>query len=205
MMDPKFQFSRQSSLLQLLAGLLALTLLAVGTLVAQSTKSPDHNQAERPMKFFDSQLDWIEQTMESAAEAMPEEKFSYVPQQGEYKGVRNFGQQIKHAAGTNYALFAAILREKPPVDLGPDGDGPAAMKSKAEIVKFLKDSFAYGHKAMKTITAANIDQYYESPSGPKGSNGGFAVVQLTHTWDIYGQIVEYLRLNGIVPPASRPA
>src|SRR5271168_3949573 len=88
----------------------------------------------------------VEQEVVSAAEAMPEDKYSFAPSNGEFKGVRTFAQQVKHVAAVNYMLGAAILGEKPPVELGGE-NGPDAIVSKADAMKFLKDSFAYTHKA----------------------------------------------------------
>ena len=138
-----------------------------------------------------------------AAEAMPEDKYSFAPSAGEFKGVRTFAEQVKHVAAVNYTFGASILQEKPPVDTGED-KGPATVKSKAEIVKFLNDSFAYLHKALASISDKNqLDQVavFGEMKMPRLSVGAFAVA---HPMDHYGQMVEYLRMNGIVPPASRP-
>src|SRR5580693_6574134 len=88
----------------------------------------------------------VEQEVVSAAEAMPEDKYSFAPSNGEFKGVRTFTEQVKHVAAVNYMVGAAILEEKPPVELGGE-NGPDSVKTKADIEKFLKDSFAYVHKA----------------------------------------------------------
>ncbi len=139
----------------------------------------------------------------SAVEAMPEEKFSFAPTQGEFKGVKTFAAQAKHIASVNVALAAALLGEKPTMDPGGE-DGPEAIKTKADIVKYLKDSYAYLHKAMDSLTEANILGLVKSPWGEgKGSRLGFATLSLSHGFDHYGQIAVYLRMNGIVPPASR--
>src|SRR5579863_4718481 len=92
----------------------------------------------------------VEQEVVSAAEAMPEDKYSFAPTNGEFKGVRTFGEQVKHVAAVNYIFGATILNEKPPVDVGGE-NGPDSVKSKAEIMQFLKDSFAYLHKALASI------------------------------------------------------
>jgi hypothetical protein len=98
---------------------------------------------------------------------------------------------------------AAILSEKVPVDVG-DESGPASVKSKAEILNYLKDSFAYVHKAIATINEKNLVEPLKSPFG-EGSvtRLGVATSVSAHGFDHYGQMVEYLRMNGIVPPASR--
>jgi len=152
---------------------------------------------------LDRNLKGLEGEVVPAAEAMPEEKFAFAPTQGEFKGVKTFAEQIKHIASVNVALAAALLEEKPAMEI--DGDnGPETLKSKAEIVKYLKDSFAYLHKAFGTITEANVMGLVKSPWGQgKGSRLGFATIAQGHGFNHYGQMVVYLRMNGIIPPASR--
>ncbi len=145
----------------------------------------------------------VEGEFVSAAEAMPEDKYSFAPTNGEFKGVRTFAQQVKHVAAVNYMVGSSILGEKPPVELGSE-NGPDAIKTKAEIVKFLKDSFAYAHKATETIDEKNMVEPIKNPFGEGSATRlGMATVFSWHAFDHYGQIVEYLRMNGIVPPASR--
>lgn len=137
------------------------------------------------------------------ATAMPEAKFGFVPTGGEFKGVRTFAEQLKHVAASNYTYAAAILGEKPPADLGEDENGPASLKTKTEILKYLNDSFDYVQKAVKTIDANNVISPIKSPFG-EGPATRLAMVDLVvgHCYDHYGQLVEYLRMNGMVPPAS---
>jgi hypothetical protein len=138
-----------------------------------------------------------------AADAMPEDKYSFAPSNGEFKGVRTFGEQVKHVAAVNYIVGAAILGEKVPVDIGGE-KGPANMTSKADIVKFLKDSYAYAHKAVNSITDQNMIQPVKGPFGDEPATRlGMATIFAWHSFDHYGQMVEYLRMNGMVPPASR--
>lgn len=138
-----------------------------------------------------------------AAEAMPEDKFSFAPTNGEFKGVRTFAQQIKHVAAVNYEIGAAILEQKPPVDINEES-GPASVTSKADILKYLKESFAYVHKAIATINEKNVVETVKSPFGEGAvSRLGLATSIAWHGYDHYGQMVVYLRMNGIVPPASR--
>ena len=139
----------------------------------------------------------------SAAEAMPEDKYSFAPTSGEFKGVRTFADQVKHVAAVNYILGASILGEKPPVDISGES-GPAAIKSKAEILKFAKDSFAYLHKSIDSVDEKNMLAAIKNPFGDAPATRlGLAVIATGHIFDHYGQIVVYLRTNGIVPPASR--
>jgi hypothetical protein len=153
---------------------------------------------------LDRQLTNIEKTVVPAADAMSEAKYDFAPTQGEYKGVRTFGAEVKHMAVANYALGAGILGEKPPVDLGGGPDGPANIASKSDIMKFLNDSFVYAHKAVNSITEANILEPIKSPFGTNMTTRlGLAVSLISHPYDHYGQMVEYLRMNSIIPPASR--
>jgi uncharacterized damage-inducible protein DinB len=137
-----------------------------------------------------------------AADAMPEDKYSFAPTSGEFKGVRTFAQQVKHVAAVNYIFGATILGEKPPVDVGGES-GPDSVKTKAEIMKFLKDSFAYLQKAVASINEKNQMDQVEL-FGMKLTRGGLGAFSTAHPFDHYGQMVVYLRMNGIVPPASRP-
>jgi len=153
---------------------------------------------------LDHQLSGTEKTVVPAADAMPEDKYNFAPTQGEFKGVRTFAAEVKHMAVANYHLGAAILGEKPPVDTGNGPDGPATLKSKAEIMKFLNDSFVYAHKALSSINETNILEPIKSPFGPNMTTRLALAMSITgHPYDHYGQMVEYLRMNGIVPPASR--
>jgi uncharacterized damage-inducible protein DinB len=176
-----------------------MALVAVGT--AQDHKRKDEHRTVT--QVLDHTISNMERELDPAAEAMPEDKFGFAPTNGEFKGVRTYGQQIKHIAAVNYELAAAILEEKPPVDIA-DEDGPASMTKKADILKYLNDSFLYVHKAIGTINEKNLVQTVRSPFGEgRVSRLGLATFVLAHGFDTYGQMVEYLRMNGIVPPASQ--
>ena len=156
-------------------------------------------------KVFDQQLSIIEREFVPLAEAMPADKFDFVPSQGEFKNVRTFGQQVSHTAAVLFAVSAAVLEEKNPTDMGKDENGPATLKTKDEIVQYLKDAFAYGHKAMAKLTEANLIEMVPSAFGKGKTTRAFmASVAVWHSFDHYGQAVVYLRMNGIIPPASRP-
>jgi uncharacterized damage-inducible protein DinB len=161
------------------------------------------NEEKSVSQVLDSDVKMIEGEFVSAAEAMPEDKYGFAPTNGEFKGVRTFGEQIKHVAALNYLVGAAILGEKLPVDTGGES-GPASITTKADIVSFAKQSFEYAHKAVASITAANATQPVQSPFGSgKTTRLGLATVFSWHGFDHYGQMAVYLRTNGIVPPASR--
>ncbi len=178
-------------------------LIVLGTcaLAAQEKKAA---QPQTVTSVMDHRLAQAEKEFVGAAEAMPEEKFSFAPTNGEFKGVRNFGQQVKHVAAVNYQFAAAMLEEKPPASATSE-EGPAEVKSKTEIIKFLKDSFEYTHKAYAAMTHNNAVAPIKNPFGEGSSltRLGLATLEIGHIFDHYGQMVEYLRMNGIVPPASR--
>ncbi len=180
----------------------ALCVLALAALGAsQDNKGKDERRTVT--EVLDRTVSNMEHEFVPAAEAMPEDKFGFAPSNGEFKGVRTFAQQIKHVAAVNYELGAAILEEKPPVDIG-DEAGPASITTKAEILKYLKDSFVYVHKAVQTINDKNLVETVKSPFGEgKVTRLGLATSVAWHGFDHYGQMVEYLRMNGIIPPASR--
>lgn len=142
----------------------------------------------------------------SAADAMPADKYGFAPTDGEFKGVRSFGQQVKHLAATNHILAAAALGEEPPIDAG-DETGPETVRTKAEILDYLKSSFAHLSRAVDAIGDARVP-VRPSPISPLSATTvtrlSLVVESLVHTYDHYGQMVEYLRMNGVVPPASRP-
>lgn len=156
-------------------------------------------------KVFDQELTMIEGEFVPLAEAMPADKYDFVPTGGEFKGVRTFGQQVSHAAAVVYAVAAAVLVEKNPTEMGKDENGPATLKTKEDIVKYLKDAIAYGHKAMATLTESNLLEPVPSAFGSrKVPRMSMASVAIWHSFDHYGQMVVYARMNGIIPPASRP-
>ena len=152
----------------------------------------------------DGTYQWVPGQFISAAEAMPEDKFDWAPTQGEFKEARTFAQQIKHVAAVNYFIGATILGEKPPVEVGDPEKGPDNLKTKAEIVSYLKGSFEYSRKAIQSITAKNGTRTLKNPFGEGTMTPlGMATLLAFHGMDHYGQMVVYLRMNSIIPPASR--
>ncbi len=184
---------------------MAILLLALGSSICAAAASPQGKADEKPTfaSVLERSLRGVEGEVVSAAEAMPDDKFNFAPTQGEFKGVRTFAQQIKHIAAVNYMLGAAIISEKPPAELGQES-GPDNITSKPDVVKFLKDSFVYIHKALNTINENNTLGQVQAPWGSsKMTRLELATISISHPFDHYGQMVEYLRMNGIVPPASR--
>lgn len=159
--------------------------------------------AKTPGDALNATLSIAEQEFVSAADAMPEDKYSFAPSTGEFKGVRSFAEQVKHVAAVNYIFGASVLQEKPPVDTGEE-KGPESVKSKAQIMKFLNDSFAYLHKALSSITDKNQLEQVSLFGEMKTARLSVGAFSVAHPFDHYGQMVEYLRMNSIIPPASRP-
>ncbi len=139
-----------------------------------------------------------------AAEAMPADKYDFAPAatMGEFKGVRTFGAQVKHLAESNYEFFHGWTV---PGATAVDPKTIEALKTKDEIVKALKDSYTYAHAAIGTITTDNAWNAGPSflPPQFKMTKASTAAFCIAHSMDHYGQMVEYLRMNGIIPPASR--
>ncbi|HKT70652.1 MAG TPA: DinB family protein [Terriglobales bacterium] len=179
--------------------LLAVVVLA-RLVSAQSQPQPPANLAS----MVEREINAVEKQVTDAAEAMPDEKFNFTPESltipgDDYKGVRSFAVQVKHIAASNYFIWSGVTGDAIPAAI-KDGNGPADLKTKAEILKFLKDSFAVGHKAAATLTSENMLQ----PVGKsKSARLHMAEFGVAHAYNHYGQMVEYLRMNGIVPPASR--
>jgi hypothetical protein len=188
---------------RVLTAVLLLTCLAAAQAADQKAMPPKPTLD----RILNNQLRNAEGEFVEAADAMPEDKYGFAPSQGEFKGVRTFAQQVKHVAATNYMIGAAILGDaKPPVDIGEGENGPDSIKSKADIMTFIKGSFEYMHKAMSSVSSEEkFTGTMKSPFGPgQTTRGGMAVLTVGHVFDHYGQMVEYLRMNGIIPPASRP-
>lgn len=184
----------------------ALALIAAPLLAtAASAQSPNSGAAAPTIaSTVDREIRDVEKQIVDAAEAMPEEKYNFSPENlkipgSDYKGVRTFAEQVKHVAASNYAIWWRLTGETFPKDL-MGGNGPENVKTKAEIISFLKDSFALGHKCAAGLNNENMLQPAE---GSKSVRLRLAVFGVSHAVDHYGQMVEYLRMNGIVPPASR--
>jgi uncharacterized damage-inducible protein DinB len=198
-----YNFATQENLMQKMRWVfgLAVLLACCGLASAQMAKGAEHQTVAQ---VLESSVKGVEGEFVPAAEAMPEGKYSFAPTGGEFKGVRTFAQQVKHVAAVNYILGASILVEKPPVELEGE-NGPDTITSKADIMKFLKDSFAYLHKAVGSVSEKNMTDPIKHPfaEGKTTTRLAMATLVVGHCFDHYGQMVEYLRMNGIIPPASR--
>jgi len=184
--------------------LLSAILTLAMTAWAQTAKPAAPQPAPTLSSMVDDEITAIERQVIDVAEAMPEDKYNFSPESlnipgDDYKGVRTFALQVKHVAASNYFIWSTITGDKLPDDL-KDGNGPTDLKTKANIINFLKDSFAEGHKAAATLTVENMLQPVGQGKSLRLHRAEFGVA---HASDHYGQMVEYLRMNGVVPPASR--
>jgi len=159
-----------------------------------------------PSSAVDSQLSLIESEMMGAVKAMPADKFGFAPsatifvpgQKTDFATVRTFAQQATHVAEANYFFFGTVSGLKPEVDAA----NIEKLTKKEDVVAALAGSFAFGHKAVATLTAANSFEVIKSSEPGFQTRATLAQFAVSHAYDHYGQIVEYLRMNGLVPPAS---
>jgi len=173
----------------------AILTLSTSSLIAQVATSP--HTASQVVDFW---VTSTEQLVVPAADAMPEGKYSFAPSNGDFSGVRTFAEQVKHLAAANYQLAAGTLGEEPPA--GTDHEtAPDSVKTKAQIIDYLKGSFTSLHRAAAALNESNMDD----PIPSKGNRTRLLMLidAVVHSSEHYGQIVEYLRMNNIVPPASR--
>jgi len=191
------------------AASLSLVLLSALFITASATGSQTESNAQKAptvASILNAHYGVVEQEVVSAAEAMPEDKYSFAPTNGEFKGVRTFAEEVKHIAFANHLYFGPLMGETIDTEhIEAESNGPESIKTKAEIVQYLKDSFALGHRAISTFTMDNLITPLPKPLFPfLGTRLAIADIATWHPMDHYGQMVEYLRMNGIVPPASRP-
>ena len=181
----------------MLAGGLMVQPTAQAQLAAKA-KAAVSTEAQPPSVVYGQLLKQMSGEVISAAEAMPADKYDFAPTAGNFAGVRTFGSEVQHIAEANYFFFSGFG-----LSGAPDDAKLKALKSKDELVQALKDSFDYAQKGIDTITPQNA--FMEVGSGKvKMARAGWATLTIAHSMDHYGQMVEYLRMNGIVPPASQP-
>ena len=179
----------------------AIVLFVSLILVAPATSAQKEDIPKSISESVGGALDWTEKGFLSVAEAMPESKYSYVPTGGNFEGVRSFGEQVKHVACAQFAFFYEIEGKTPPEHC--EKGGPSKAQTKAELLKYLRDSFDYGDRVLATITAQNALDRIEGGYAAPNTRLGMAVAAVWHITDHYGQLVVYLRLNGIVPPITQ--
>jgi uncharacterized damage-inducible protein DinB len=178
--------------------LLAATSHAALAQAAAKPATPAVGTPISPAQVYDKLLSGMEKEFVDAAEAMPEDKYDFAPPTtaGEFKGVRTFGGQVKHVAEAGYYFFGGPNFSE--AEDKAKSEAIEKLTTKADIVKALKDSFADAHKFVATITQENAFQ-----QTAHGTRAGMAAFGIAHFMDHYGQMCVYLRMNGIVPPASR--
>ena len=154
-------------------------------------------------KIYDDQVTLVENDVLSLAQAMPADKYGFVPRNGDFAGVRNFGEQVKHLATMIYMTSALVMEEKSPYDAGTHNNGPDDVRTKEEIIAFLKGSIEYARREMASLTEENHMELVPSSFGPRPRSSVAAGVAY-HSFNHYGQMVVYGRMNGIVPPGSVP-
>jgi len=161
-----------------------------GMVVAPAAQSSVSIQAEM-LK------DWtgLKDTMDKIANEMPEDKFTFKSTPAQ----RDYGEQITHIAQANLGILRAVGGNTPAPTIDTKVTGKAA------TIKAMDASFDYGTALLKEQTDQTILQPVQNPPrflGPSTRARIFTFL-IGHTWDIYGQMAVYLRLNGLVPPASQ--
>jgi uncharacterized damage-inducible protein DinB len=182
----------------------ALTPVAKSKMLQESASKPAAQQDEVPKSIADSisgTFQFAEGNFLGVAEAMPDDKYSFVPTAGKFDDVRSFGEQVKHVACAQFAFFNEFEGKKPPEDCEKGGHEPA--KTKPKLIKYLKDSFDYSNRVLATLTTQNALERVEGRYAGPNTKLGISVVAVWHITDHYGQLVEYLRMNGIVPPMTQ--
>jgi uncharacterized damage-inducible protein DinB len=154
-----------------------------------------------PVQAQDELLNLFEQEFMGVAKAMPADKYGFAPPStngAKYEGVRTFAQEVAHVSQANYYFGSTILGEKMPAD----ARAISKLTTKDELLKAAAGSFAYAHKALASITPENS---YVAIDGVDGLHTRSVIASFiaAHGYDHYGQMVEYLRMNGVVPPGSK--
>jgi uncharacterized damage-inducible protein DinB len=182
----------------------ALSAAAKSNTLQESASKPAAQQDDIPKSIADSvnrTLQFAEGNFLAVAEAMPENKYAFVPTGGNFDDARSFGEQVKHVACAQFAFFNEFEGKKPPDDCEKGGHHPA--KTKAELIKYLKASFDYSNRVLATLNAKNALERVEGRYAGPSTKLGISVVAVWHVTDHYGQLVEYVRMNGIVPPMTQ--
>jgi len=140
--------------------------------------------------------DWQQQKdgLMKIAGAMPEDKFGYKPTAAQ----RTYGEQILHIAESNVDVFKLMGATAPVPSFGAD-----RTKTKAQLLAALAASYDYGTAVLGEQTADTLGTVVNTSFAGPCTRSRLAWQMLAHSMDIYGQMAVYLRLNGVVPPASQ--
>ena len=139
----------------------------------------------------------IGRKLTALAEDFPEDKYDFKPTPAE----RSFAEQLLHAAGANYYFTNPVMGKKPPAAEDPKRD---QYKTKADIVAFVKKSFADGAAAIQSKGEKGLTTEVVYSPHQKARVLDIAYGIIEHSGEHYGQLVVYYRLAGLVPPESRP-
>jgi uncharacterized damage-inducible protein DinB len=178
--------------------LTAAAIASTLTISAHAQDSKPVKPADPPSKVLIDSWNDIGRKLTDMAEDFPEDKYDFKPTPAQ----RSFAEQIIHAAGANYFFTNLLTGDKTsPEDLMKRD----RYKSKADIVAFVKKSFADGAAAIKTKGDKGLNDLLVDPF----AHQQFRVSELAngfieHSGEHYGQLVVYYRLSGLVPPESRP-
>jgi hypothetical protein len=158
-------------------------------------------------KVFDDQVSTVEREVLGLAQKMPADKYDFAPTSpGTFTGVRTYALQVRHIATYIYRIAASVSGEMPPVEIGPTDNGPDTLKTKDQIIDYFKGALAFAHKSMGTLTEKNMFDQVPSPFG-RGTMTRVAAAAFLgqHSYDHYGQMVVYSRMNGVIPGGAPPA
>ena len=195
--------------IRMMVGVMALgacSMMASAQMKSMDMPAKTAAGAVSPAKAMDDMLNMFEGELMGVAKAMPADKYDFAPsaaifaagQTPKFDTVRTFGQQVAHVAEANYYVYSTLSGLTPDVDMKKI----ETMTKKEDAVEVLAKSFAFAHKAIATITVANA---FETIKGAEGmhTRATLAAFGVAHGYNHYGQLVEYLRMNGIVPPGSK--
>lgn len=188
---------------------MAAGLMIAGSMTAAAQMkmdAPMKAESTTPAKALDDLLSLYEHDAMGVVNAMPADKYNFAPtpaifapgQSVKFDTVRTFAQQVTHVAEANFYFYSSLSGLKPDMDTKKLGD----ITTKDEAVAALAASFKFAHKAIATITPENAFLPIKPVDG-QGTRATLAAFGVAHGFDHYGQLVEYLRMNGIVPPGSK--
>jgi hypothetical protein len=150
------------------------------------------------------QLELIENDLVGLACAMPADRYDFRPAGAGFDGVRTFGEEVRHAATMIFMTAAIVLQEKSPYGAGANDNGPPDIQGKDRIVDYLHASIRYARAALSSLTTQNhldpLKTYFGSQPRLEVASG-----IIYHSYNHYGQMVVYARMNGVKPPSPAAA
>jgi uncharacterized damage-inducible protein DinB len=180
-----------------------LLLLSVSSVFAQTPSG------QGIADVFDAQVSAVEREILGLAQKVPADLYDFAPSstlipKGAFDNVQTFGVQVRHTATMMYQIASSVLGEKPPVDIGTTTAGPENLRTKEQILEYFQGAIAFSHKAMRSLTAENAFQPTSAPI-VRPTRAAAAAFLAQHSYDHYGQMVVYARMNGITPGAAPAA